>query len=248
MSIVHFLRGGSALCGKPGVPGSWGPGHKWVALDHDGFGGADKVTCEGCLRAGFEARQRLAGPTEAMAWQASREQHDALVDLLRRAMAWRRQGAPSHWKTIPSQALALEVDRVVDRFPALAADLTGGQALPDPGTPRERLRELVPPALVDSYHEDDIIHAAFATAAYGGLSRESALIRIVQEQRRDRGRLLQQLVKMQTEGLPDVVLQVDHETVARLRPIRDGQFEETRPAEPDAKPVTFEGLGDPDAG
>lgn len=245
MSTVHFLRGGFALCNKPGVPGSWGPGHKWVAFDHDG----EQVNCEGCKRVAADplvSHPLVAGQPEA--WQPPADQHAALVDLLRRAMAWRRQGAPSHWKTIPSQALALEVDRVVDRFPALAADITGGQALPEPGTPRERLRELVPPALVDSYHEDEIIHAAFATAAYGGLSRESALIRIVQEQRRDRGRLLQQLVKMQTEGLPDVVLQVDHETVARLRPIRDGQFEETRPAEPDAKPVTFEGLGDPDAG
>jgi hypothetical protein len=31
--VVHCLREGLALCGQPGIPASWPPGHRWVALD-----------------------------------------------------------------------------------------------------------------------------------------------------------------------------------------------------------------------
>lgn len=116
------------------------------------------------------------------------EQHAALIDLLRRALAWRRQGAPSHWSTEPSQRLALEVDRLRQAFPALVEDLANEPERHQQHRPIDA-RGLVPEALRGRYDDDPIIHNAFVTAAYGGLTRESALIRCVQELLRDRGRL-----------------------------------------------------------
>lgn len=46
---VHVLHEGRALCGKPGVPGSWEPGHKWVYRNHDEGGPRSAVNCPGCL-------------------------------------------------------------------------------------------------------------------------------------------------------------------------------------------------------
>lgn len=134
--------------------------------------------------------------------------HSLLLDLLRRALAWRAQGAPSKWSSGPSTALAIEVDRFAGRFPALVAEL---QPPPDDDSvmrearlqnDRERLRELVPEALREAYHEDPVIHSAFATAMYGGLTRESALVRIVQELLADRARLTASLLKRMREGQP----------------------------------------------
>ncbi len=48
---VHVLNEGRALCGKPGVPGEWGPGHKWVARDHDDYGDRAEINCDECLAA-----------------------------------------------------------------------------------------------------------------------------------------------------------------------------------------------------
>jgi hypothetical protein len=48
---VHVLHEGRALCGKPGVPGSWGVGHKWVRRDSDEAGPRSAVNCPGCLHA-----------------------------------------------------------------------------------------------------------------------------------------------------------------------------------------------------
>jgi hypothetical protein len=48
---VHVLHEGRALCGKPGVPGSWGPGHKWVRRDSDEGGPRSAVNCPGCIAA-----------------------------------------------------------------------------------------------------------------------------------------------------------------------------------------------------
>jgi len=48
--VVHILHEGWSLCGKPGVPGDWGPGHKWVARDTDAHGERTQASCPGCLR------------------------------------------------------------------------------------------------------------------------------------------------------------------------------------------------------
>ena len=51
--VVHILHGGASLCGKPGVPGDWGPGHKWVARDTDALGERSLANCPACL-AGYQ--------------------------------------------------------------------------------------------------------------------------------------------------------------------------------------------------
>jgi hypothetical protein len=79
-----------------------------------------------------------------------------------------------------------------------------GRDRPSPG---ERLRELVPEKLRERYHEDPIINACFATAAYGGLSRESALIQCVQALCNERAMLQAELLKLRREGFSDVVIQ-----------------------------------------
>ena len=43
---VHLLDCGRALCGKPGVPGEWNDGDRWVRLAH-----ANLADCEPCLLA-----------------------------------------------------------------------------------------------------------------------------------------------------------------------------------------------------
>lgn len=45
--IVHILHHGFAMCGKPGVPGSWPKGEVWVRIHDD----ADRATCGGCREA-----------------------------------------------------------------------------------------------------------------------------------------------------------------------------------------------------
>jgi hypothetical protein len=47
--VVHMLRFGGAICGKVGTPSEWGPGHKWVATDHDEHGPRSAANCPGCL-------------------------------------------------------------------------------------------------------------------------------------------------------------------------------------------------------
>lgn len=29
--VIHILKHGQALCGKPGPPSEWPPGHRWLA-------------------------------------------------------------------------------------------------------------------------------------------------------------------------------------------------------------------------
>lgn len=202
---------------------------------------AREVSCAACIRSGVQASGAfrhanglLDEPSPELQWKPSPETHDALVDLLRRVLAWRAQGAPSKWSSEPSKALALEADRVAERFPHLVHDL---QPPPDDASRMrqarrdndvERLRELIPKALRESYNQDPIIHAAFATAMYGGLSRESALIRVVQELCLDRARLVAQLLKLRREGVPDVVIHdYDGEMRMRLRaePLPGGDAE-----------------------
>lgn len=48
---VHMLRGGFALCGKPGPPGHWAAGHKWVHADSDDNGPRSAANCTACLDA-----------------------------------------------------------------------------------------------------------------------------------------------------------------------------------------------------
>jgi hypothetical protein len=48
-TTVHLLAGGRALCGKPGLPGEWEPGHKWVSATGDEFGARAEANCAGCL-------------------------------------------------------------------------------------------------------------------------------------------------------------------------------------------------------
>lgn len=68
---VHLLRGGYALCGKPGPPGLWEPGHKWVGDDERA-----EVTCLGC--------QSRAAITDARrAWEASDPDTAAMLAAIR---------------------------------------------------------------------------------------------------------------------------------------------------------------------
>lgn len=48
--VVHILHLGFALCGKPGSPSTWEPGHKWVGLLNDDHGPRSEATCDDCLR------------------------------------------------------------------------------------------------------------------------------------------------------------------------------------------------------
>lgn len=105
---VHILFARGALCGKAGVPGDWGDDHRWV-----GYGAHEEATCRDCL---IEARI-----ADAVSTGLREHQEAALLQLLRRAVAWRTQGHISAWKTPPSRALALEVDKLFETLPALVA-------------------------------------------------------------------------------------------------------------------------------
>jgi hypothetical protein len=107
-TTVHILFAGGALCMKPGVPGDWGDDDRWV-----GYGDHDSATCRDCL---IEARI-----ADAVSTGLREHQEHALLQLLRRAVAWRTQGHISAWKTPPSRALALEVDKLFETLPALVA-------------------------------------------------------------------------------------------------------------------------------
>jgi hypothetical protein len=48
---VHLLREGRPLCGKPGAPGEWEGGHRWVLADSDDLGPRNAANCPGCLMA-----------------------------------------------------------------------------------------------------------------------------------------------------------------------------------------------------
>lgn len=46
--ILHALRRGVALCGLPGIPGAWPPGHRWVRS-------VAAATCNGCKLIAIDA-------------------------------------------------------------------------------------------------------------------------------------------------------------------------------------------------
>jgi len=83
-------------------------------------------------------------------------------------------------------------------------------------TARDRLRELVPEKLRELYVSDPVVHACFATAAYGGLSRESALVQCVTALCESLAVARAQLSKLAREGVPDIVIQ-SPEGATRLR-------------------------------
>lgn len=126
--VVHFLLEGRALCGKPGVPGSWGPGHKWVRTDSDEGGPRDAANCEACIR------QRdfpfVDVPAEGAIDDDFPQTDPPLIDpedafdLLRAVLAWRAQGNRTKWKTTPSLALVAMADRMRERYPNLCATLS----------------------------------------------------------------------------------------------------------------------------
>ncbi len=62
-SIVHLLHEGRALCGKPGVPGEWGPGHQWVSTSSDDYGPRWKANCAGCV-----TTAQLDSPDTSLPW------------------------------------------------------------------------------------------------------------------------------------------------------------------------------------
>jgi hypothetical protein len=57
---VHVLHEGRALCGKPGVPGEWEPGQKWVYRDSDEGGPRSAVNCPVCRQCMVQRRLMLA--------------------------------------------------------------------------------------------------------------------------------------------------------------------------------------------
>jgi hypothetical protein len=53
--MIHILRHGRAVCGKPGMPGDWQDGDKWIAPTDDELKDpniANRVSCHDCLRGG----------------------------------------------------------------------------------------------------------------------------------------------------------------------------------------------------
>lgn len=105
---VHILFHGFAICGKPGVPGTWGEGHRWCRMEE-----REDATCPDCL---IEARI-----ADAISDGLGHGPLRALLRLLLRAVAWRRQGHISAWKTPPSRALAHWVDTLIETMPELVA-------------------------------------------------------------------------------------------------------------------------------
>ena len=83
-------------------------------------------------------------------------------------------------------------------------------------TAGDRLRELVPEKLRELYVSDPVVHACFATAAYGELSRESALVQCVTALCESLAVARAQLSKIAREGVPDIVIQ-SPEGATRLR-------------------------------
>lgn len=47
-ALVHVLWGGASLCKMPGVPSTWPPNHRFVALNQEAEHGA--VTCPRCKK------------------------------------------------------------------------------------------------------------------------------------------------------------------------------------------------------
>lgn len=125
---VHILFHGFAICGKPGVPGTWGEGHRWCRMEE-----REDATCPDCL---IEARI-----ADAISDGLGHGPLRALLRLLRKAVAWRRQGHISAWKTPPSRALACWVDTLFETMPELVAAVAplgvakDPPALPAPADP-----------------------------------------------------------------------------------------------------------------
>jgi len=136
--VVHILHEGWSLCGKPGLPGDWGPGHKWVARDTDAHGERSEANCPGCL-AGYQVwktdpdrlpeyvdEQRAAHAERAVA--PEKLALGGLFaaegrELLRALFAWRGQGSITRWKTKPSRKLAHLADRLAREYPGTTAEL-----------------------------------------------------------------------------------------------------------------------------
>lgn len=48
--LIHILKHGQAMCGKPGVPGDWKDGHRWIGFNRpDQFEEQSPFTCQPCL-------------------------------------------------------------------------------------------------------------------------------------------------------------------------------------------------------
>ncbi len=48
--LIHILKHGKALCGKPGVPGDWEDGHRWLRFDRpDHFEEQSPFMCQSCI-------------------------------------------------------------------------------------------------------------------------------------------------------------------------------------------------------
>lgn len=60
---VHVLHEGRALCGKPGVPGEWMPGHTWVYRDD--YRALRAANCPGCVEALLAHLERPVGVADA---------------------------------------------------------------------------------------------------------------------------------------------------------------------------------------
>ena len=142
---VHILIEGRALCGKPGVPGDWRDGHRWVRFEERAT-----ATCDECLSAAWprvvaervpiEGEPVLDGTfpddhtnerkdarpegrkdevAEAPAWLL-REHAD---ELLRALFAWRDQASSvTRWTTKPSRKLAHLADQLARLYPDATAE------------------------------------------------------------------------------------------------------------------------------
>lgn len=53
--MIHIVRNGYAICGKPGRPGSWDPRHSFIAPTDEELKDPaimHRVSCPDCLRGG----------------------------------------------------------------------------------------------------------------------------------------------------------------------------------------------------
>jgi hypothetical protein len=204
---VHFLLEGRALCGRPGVPGDWGPDHKWVRTDSDEGGPRSAANCPRCL-AVRSAQNRDAwrdgeGPERERDWfftfgPAHHYPGKPEQPLVRSFVRFRGTYMSARMQMIDvfdgkwafqyesAQAAGVDEHGLTEVHPLVgpvAEPAIEGfaDAVASAYTPPRYARalDLVPDDLREAYCTDATVHAHFACALNEGHSLDHTLIQLV---------------------------------------------------------------------
>jgi hypothetical protein len=178
--VVHLLRGGAPLCGKPGPPGHWTDGDRWVAADHDELGPRSAANCTACLAAdaGCEEPEQdwffTFGPAHHMPGLPAMGLGDRFVRL---------NGTRASTRAAMVRAFGVKWSGQYPSADAAGVERFGLLELAYGMRPRPRLASEavlpVPPELHDAYREDATVQAHFQLAMRDGLPLDGVLIALV---------------------------------------------------------------------